>query len=167
MATAPQSSLRLVDLVDRNAIVADLKSTERSGVVRELVGALATASAISPAAADAIVKNILARERSRGTTGFGKGVAAPHAKVSGLRGVVAAVGRSVTGIDFDALDGAPVFGVFLILSPENTPEAHLKAMELVFRHLQQDRFRKFLRQSDTAEKIYDLLREADQKLFSN
>jgi len=163
MSSAPQKNLKLLDLVRPQAVLAELKSAERSGAVRELVTVLAECGTIESSSVDGIVKNIIARERSKGTTGFGKGVAAPHAKVSGLTGVVAAIGRSATGIDFDALDGAPVFGVFLILSPESDPEAHLRAMELVFRHLQQDRFRKFLRQSDTAEKIYDLLREADQK----
>ena len=77
--------------------------------------------------------------------------------------MVAAVGRSERGIDFGSLDGQPVYTVFLIVSPEDQTEEHLKAMDLVFRHLQQEQFRKFMRQSDTAEKIYDLLKEADEQ----
>jgi PTS system nitrogen regulatory IIA component len=57
--------------------------------------------------------------------------------------------------------------VFLILSPTNEPEEHLRAMDLVFRHLQQERFRKFLRQSDDAERIYDLLKEVDEKALAS
>ena len=96
------------------------------------------------------------------STGFGKGVAAPHAKIDDLPRVVAAVGRSSHGIDFASLDGELVYGVFLILSPSDDAEQHLRAMDLVFRHLQQERFRKFLRQSDSAEKIYDLLKEVGE-----
>jgi PTS system fructose-specific IIA component/PTS system nitrogen regulatory IIA component len=61
------------------------------------------------------------------------------------------------------LDGEPVFGVFLVLSPADQTEQHLKAMDVVFRSLHQEKFRNFLKQSDTAEKIYDLLIEADDK----
>lgn len=157
--------MKLLDLVDPKSIVADLSSRDRNGVVRELVQCLAAAGRIDPESVESLVKSIVTRERTRGTTGFGKGVAAPHAKIDGMSKVVAAVGRSTHGIDFASLDGEPVFGVFLILSPSSGPEEHLEAMNLVFRHLQQERFRKFLRQSDTAEKIYDLLREADEKLL--
>ena len=157
--------MKLLDLVDRRAIVAELQGPDRNAVIRELVQVLADAGQISPDEVERTVKSIVARERTRGTTGFGKGVAVPHAKVEGQPRVVAAVGRSVSGIDFASLDGEPVFGLFLIVSPVDQAEQHLQAMDVVFRVLQQEKFRKFLRQSDTTEKIYDLLAEADEKLL--
>lgn len=158
--------MKLLDVVDSKAIIPELQSQDRNGVIRELVNVLAEAKCIEPDAVDSIVKSIVARERTRGTTGFGKGVAAPHAKIAGLPRVVAAVGRSTKGIDFASLDGELVYGVFLILSPEDDAEQHLRAMDLVFRHLQQERFRKFLRQSDTAERIFELLKEVDDKALA-
>jgi len=155
--------MKLLDLVDRKSIIAELRSTDRNGVIRELVEVLARAKLVEASAVDSIVRSILARERTRGTTGFGKGMAVPHVKVEGVPRIVAAVGRSSQGIEFGSLDGQPVYGVFLIVSPENQPEEHLRAMDLVFRHLQQEQFRRFLRQADTADKIYDLLAEADEK----
>lgn len=159
--------MKLLDVVHPKAIVADLESRDRNGVIRELVRVLAEAELIGPDAVGGIVKSIITRERTRGTTGFGKGVAAPHAKIDGLKRVVAAVGRSTQGVDFASLDREPVYGVFLILSPSDDPEEHLRAMDLVFRHLQQERFRKFLRQSDSAERIYDLLKEVDEKAVAS
>jgi PTS system nitrogen regulatory IIA component len=156
-------AMKLLDLVDPRAIIAELESQDRNGAIRELVQVLATAKLIDSDSVETIVKSIITRERTRGTTGFGKGVAAPHAKIDYLSRVVAAVGRSSQGIDFASLDGEPVYGVFLILSPSNEAEEHLRAMDLIFRHLQQERFRKFLRQSDSAEKILDLLKEVDEK----
>ncbi|MFQ5805307.1 MAG: PTS sugar transporter subunit IIA [Phycisphaerae bacterium] len=155
--------MKLLDLVHPKAIIAELQARDRNGVIRELVQVLADSKLIEAGAVDSTVKSIIARERTRGTTGFGKGVAAPHAKIDDLPRVVAAIGRSARGVDFSSLDGGLVYGVFLILSPNNEPEQHLRAMDLVFRHLQQERFRKFLRQSDDAEKIYDLLKEVDDK----
>ena len=82
---------------------------------------------------------------------------------SSPRGRVPAIGRSSAGVDFASLDGQPVHIVFLIVSPLDQPDEHLRAMDLIFRHLQQERFRKFLRQLDTTERIYDVLKEADEK----
>lgn len=155
--------MKLLDLVAEDGVIAELESADRNGAIRELVQRLADTGRIPESAAESLIKSIIARERTRGTTGFGKGVAAPHAKIAEMNDVVAAIGRSSRGIDFQSLDGEPVFGVFLIISPEDDPERHLRAMDLVFRLLQQERFRKFLRQADTPDKIYDLLREADDK----
>lgn len=155
--------MKLLELVPRSAIVAELTATDRNGAIRELVELLATAGSIPESELDPIAKSIITRERTRGTTGFGKGVAAPHAKIAGLPRAVAAVGRSSRGIDFSSLDGEPVFAVFLLLSPDEQPEEHLRSMDLIFRNLQQERFRKFLRQADDSDKIYDLLKEADER----
>lgn len=155
--------MKLLDLISRNSIIAELESTDRNGVIRELVEVLAKAKLLAEDSVETIVRSIITRERTRGTTGFGKGVAVPHVKVEGLSRIVAAVGRSSAGVDFGSLDGQPVYSVFLIVSPAEQPEEHLRAMDLIFRHLQQEQFRKFLRQSDRTEKIYDLLNEADEK----
>jgi len=157
--------MKLLELVRPNAVIAELESADRNGAIRELVELLATANRFDPDWTDRLVKSIITRERTRGTTGFGKGVAVPHAKVEGLAQVIAAVGRSSRGIDFSSLDGEPVYAIFLIVSPADQPEEHLRAMDLVFRHLQQEKFRKFLRQADGAEKILDLLKEADEKML--
>jgi nitrogen PTS system EIIA component len=157
--------MKLVDIIQPAAIRADLETRDRNGAIRELVALLASTGAIPADVADSAVKSIIARERSRGTTGFGKGVALPHAKIDSLTRVVAGVGRSATGINFESHDGMPVFAIFLVLSPTDPAlsDQHLRVMELIYKHLHQERFRKFLRQSDTPEKIYDLLKEADEK----
>ena len=157
--------MKLLDLIHRSSIIAELQAVDRNGAIRELVQLLADNGLIESNTVDSVVKSIITRERTRGTTGFGKGVAVPHAKIEGLYRVIGAVGRSSRGIDFSSLDGEPVYAVFLIASPASQPEDHLRAMDLVFRHLQQERFRKFLRQSDDAEKIFDLLKEADEKML--
>lgn len=155
--------MKMLDLIQPGSIVPELAGTDRNAAIRELVEALGAQKLVRPDLVDSIVRSIVARERTRGTTGFGKGVAVPHAKVEEQTQIVAAVGRSSHGIDFASLDGQPVHIVFLIVSPANQPDDHLRAMDLIFRNVQQERFRKFLRQLDTREKIYDLLKEADEK----
>ena len=110
---------------------------------------------------DDVVASLIKREQN-GSTGFGKGVAVPHVKHPKVSKMAGTVGRSVNGIDFAALDNQPVYSVVLLLSPENQPQQHLNAMNIVFTNLQKDMFRKVLRQSGTKQAINDLLDEADQ-----
>jgi mannitol/fructose-specific phosphotransferase system IIA component (Ntr-type) len=86
----------------------------------------------------------------------------PHVAHTAVGNIVATIGRSSHGVDFTALDRAPVYTIVLLLSPKNDREAHLAAMEKIFRHLQQDNFRRFLRQADTREKIIEVIVEADE-----
>lgn len=153
--------MKLSDFIVKDAIVPELKATDRDAVIRELVDALAATKAIQASDVDAVVKAIIDREK-HGSTGFGKGVAVPHVKLAAIKKRVGAIGRSTVGVDFAALDQAPVYSIFLLLSPQNNPDGHLQAMENIFRNLQQDTFRRFLRQSDTQQKIVDLIEEADQ-----
>jgi PTS system nitrogen regulatory IIA component len=153
--------MKFSEFVVRDAITAELKSSDRDAVLRELVGALAESGALIEASVEEVVEALIKREKN-GSTGFGKGVAVPHVKHPKIKKMAATIGRSVGGVDFAALDHQPVYSVVLLLSPENQPQQHLQAMNIVFTNLQKDTFRRFLRQSATREAIADLLDEADQ-----
>jgi PTS system fructose-specific IIA component/PTS system nitrogen regulatory IIA component len=152
--------MKLADFIDTNAVVPQLTATERNGVIAELVDALVASGAIDAALRDDLVKKITDRE-SKGSTGFGKGVAVPHVKHPKLEKMVGTVGVSPTGVDFNALDKAAVYSVVLLLSPEDKPDDHLQAMENIFRNLQNETFRRFLRQATSQQDIEDLIAEAD------
>jgi mannitol/fructose-specific phosphotransferase system IIA component (Ntr-type) len=156
--------VKLCDIVVKDAIITSLEATKRDEVIRELVGALIDAGAASESDRDALVGKVLEREK-RGSTGFGRGVAVPHVKHDAAEGIRAAIGLSNSGVDFDALDKQPVYTVFLLLSPADEPEDHLRAMEIVFKNLSQDRFRSFLRQAETVDDVWTLLDEADNDLI--
>src|SRR4051794_5879796 len=153
--------MKLKEFIITEAILADLKATDRDGAIRELVESLARAGGLPGTAVEEGVAALVKREEN-GSTGFGKGVAVPHAKHAKVQKMAGTIGRSVAGIDFAALDHQPVYSIVLLLSPENQPQQHLQAMNIVFSNLQKDMFRKFLRQSATREAIVDLLDEADQ-----
>ncbi|MEO0588011.1 MAG: PTS sugar transporter subunit IIA [Planctomycetota bacterium] len=158
--------MKLTDFVKAEAIVVPLETTERDEVIELLVGKLCEAGVAPKNSKGALTEQILAREK-QGSTGFGRGVAVPHVKHEKVKKLAAAVGVSEAGIDFNALDKGPVYSVFLLMSPKDEPDQHLQAMENIFSNLQNDRFRKFLRQATTAEEVVDLLEESDaQKLTS-
>jgi mannitol/fructose-specific phosphotransferase system IIA component (Ntr-type) len=153
--------MKLREFIVTEAIVPELKATDRDGAIRELVQSLAGAGELPDSAVDEVVAALVKREQN-GSTGFGKGVAVPHVKHAKVSKMVGTIGRSPAGIDFAALDHQPVYSIVLLLSPENQPQQHLQAMNIVFSNLQKDMFRRFLRQSTTRQAISDLLDEADQ-----
>ena len=153
--------MKLSDLVHGPSIVPELKATDRNGVIRELVQSLGDHGAIAAEQVETICRATIAREK-QGSTGFGKGVAVPHVKHESLKKMIATIGRSSRGVDFAALDRAPVYTIVMLLSPDDAPEEHLAAMEKIFRYLQREKFRRFLRQADTHEAIVELIREADE-----
>lgn len=153
--------MKLSDFFVSEAVIPELQATDRNGVIRELTASLAAAVGLDEAQTAAIGKAVIARE-NQGSTGFGKGVAVPHVKHPAVKRIAATIGRSTTGVDFAALDRAPVYIVVLLLSPPENPDQHLASMENIFRHLQRDNFRRFLRQASTKEGINELIREADE-----
>lgn len=157
--------MKLSSLVKDGAIVSQLDSKQRDEVIAELIDALIAAQAVDASLRDDLIRCVLDRER-KGSTGFGKGVAVPHVKHSSIKEMAAAVGLSAGGVDFNALDKQPVYSVFLLLSPENKPEDHLHAMEVIFKNLSKDTFRRFLRQASTTEEVRSLLQEADDQQIS-
>lgn len=153
--------MKLADFVCFETIIPELKAKDRDGAITELVRELGKAGRLGTGKCEEIIKQVIKREKEA-STGMGKGVALPHVKHKAVKDVVAAVGKSSTGIDFSSLDKQPVYSVILLISPLDNPDKHLQAMESIFKHLQQDKFRRFLRQSQTVEEIKDLLQEADE-----
>ena len=152
--------MKLMDIVVKDAIIPELKSTNRDGVISEMVEALVNAGCVAREQSDEFTKAIIRRE-NKGSTGFGHGVAVPHVKHEDIKTMYIAVGNSQDGVDFKALDREPVYSVVLLLSPEDQPENHLDAMEAIFSSLSQDTFRRFLRQASSVEDVLTLLSETD------
>ena len=153
--------MRFSDFICFEAVVPEFGSRERDGAIAELVSSLEKAGRLGEGDCSKIARAVIAREREA-STGMGKGVAVPHVKHKAVKDVVGTVGLCSAGIDFSALDKQPVYSVILLISPEGDADKHLQAMEKIFKHLQQEKFRKFLRQCQSAEQIEDLLREADE-----
>src|SRR5205085_9380390 len=87
-----------------------------------------------------LVQALEDRERLN-STALGEGIAIPHGKLPGLHRVIAAFGRSPAGIDFSSLDGKPTHLFFLLVAPEDSAGAHLKALARISRLLKDESFR--------------------------
>jgi len=153
--------MKLTDIINTDAIIPELKAKTRDEAITELIESLAAVGAIPKKHTQETIKVVLQRE-AQATTGIGKGVALPHAKLKYVKHPVGTIGRSTEGIDFAALDSKPVYSVLLLLSSPDDPDEHLQAMETIFKHVQRDNFRKWLRQSQTKQEIIELLKDADE-----
>jgi mannitol/fructose-specific phosphotransferase system IIA component (Ntr-type) len=152
--------MRMTDFVVRDAIVPELAATNKEGVIREMVNSIGATNLFRGAETEDIVKAVLKRELL-GSTGIGRGVAIPHTKHSSVERLVGTVALSRPGVTFDSLDGEPVHVFILLISPQDRPGDHLRALENVSRSLRDDGFVRSLRQATTREAIWDLLGELD------
>ncbi len=152
--------MRMSDFVVREAINPELSATTKEGVIREMVEGLRSAGYFKAGEPDDIVKAILKRELL-GSTGIGRGVAIPHTKHNSVDRLIGTVALSKPGVTFDSLDGEPVFVFVLLISPQDRPGDHLRALENVSRCLRDDGFVRSLKQAPNRDAIWDLLQEGE------
>jgi PTS system fructose-specific IIA component/PTS system nitrogen regulatory IIA component len=148
------------DFVVREAILPELSANTKEGVIREMVESLRSAGYCKGSDSEDIVKAILKRELL-GSTGIGRGVAIPHTKHNSVDRLVGTVALSKAGVPFDSLDGEPVHVFVLLISPQDRPGDHLRALENVSRSLRDDGFVRSLRQATTRDAIWGLLSEGN------
>ncbi|TWT30415.1 PTS system mannose-specific EIIBCA component [Posidoniimonas corsicana] len=158
--------MKFSDFISKDAIRPRLEATDKESVIREMATALMEAGEIAEENFDSIVQAIMKREEL-GSTGIGRGVAVPHTKHPTVNKLCGAVAVSENGVEFESLDGEKVHLLFLLVSPPDRPGDHLRALENISRQLRDDSFCRFLKQSSTAEDIWQLLEEADNNQFGN
>lgn len=101
----------------------------------------------------AIFESFIAREKL-GSTGFGNGIAIPHCRMSGCASPFSAVLRLDAPVDFDAIDGAPVDLLFVLLVPEAATDEHLELLRQIASMLDREDVRERLRQAQTGQDLY-------------
>ena len=151
-----------MDFLNKKAMVANLKSTDKEGVIRELVDLLAKADEIK--GKEELVKALLTRE-SLGSTGIGQGIGIPHAKTKNVKELVAAFGLSQQCVNFDSLDGELVYIFFLLIAPEESAGPHLKALARISRMLKDKYFRDLLKKSKDEKEALRIIQEEDSKKY--
>jgi len=112
--------------------------------------------------AEAVFERLEERERL-GSTGFGRGVAIPHARFPGLARPVAALIKLRQPVDFAAADALPVDLVFGLLSPENSGATHLHALAAISRLARDERMHDALASAPDEEALYSLLTNATDR----
>ena len=152
--------MKIAEFLREDLTLPQLAASEKAGALAELCGTLARAHPSLDGAK--LVETLLEREKL-GSTGIGEGVAIPHGKLAGVPGLLAAFGRSVSGVDFQSIDGKPTQLIFVLFAPENSAGIHLKALARISRLFRNPAFRKAILEAPSGKAIFQLISEEDAR----
>jgi mannitol/fructose-specific phosphotransferase system IIA component (Ntr-type) len=143
----------------------DLESEEKDELFEELVDLVAqTEGREFPRVA--VLSAIRDRENKM-STGIKKGIAVPHGKADGVSSIIGALGVSRTGIKYAALDGEPVYLVFLLVSSTKESELHLQALKRLARLLDDPEFYTELVRADSPQRAFSILKSFEDLLVDH
>jgi PTS system nitrogen regulatory IIA component len=150
--------MKISELLNPQAIVADLKTQEKSKVLGELADALLLCE---PSLNRDKVLEVLFEREKLGSTGIGDGVAIPHGKLAGIPGLKLVFGRSRAGVDFDSMDGQLAHLFFLLIAPEDSVGVHLKTLARISKLLKDPTVRKQLMEATAEDEIFKVIVNAE------
>ena len=143
--------MKLVKLLSAEQIIAEMESAVHWEAITELVDRLVTCGLLASGVREATLEALKERERLV-STGIGGGVAIPHAFSDEVEEVVAVLGRSRAGIDFEAVDREPVHVIVLFVVPRKNYQLHLRTLAAIAKMFNgQDITRRILDATDCDE----------------
>ncbi|HDQ40268.1 MAG TPA: PTS sugar transporter subunit IIA [Desulfonatronum sp.] len=146
--------MTLRDFLDKDLLLPNLKATNKTEVLRELVSVLVRKW---PDFDTEVAFQVLREREDLGSTGIGEGVAIPHGKLQDLKQIVLVVGRSTGGVGYDALDHKPCHIFFMVLAPEQVAGMHLRILANITRLLKDEHFRSGFLMAQDREAFWEAL----------
>ena len=153
--------MTIEEVLAASCVVSRVQGVTKKDVLVELVNTLTKANLIKN---EKEVVNVILEREKLGSTGIGDGVAIPHGKLKGIKNIMCVFGRSLQGVEFDAVDQRPVHIFFLLLAPENSASLHLKMLSRISKLLRDPSFRKRLMELSDSHDIYRSIVEEDRKI---
>ena len=150
--------MKILNSLHRDAILTDLSSRDKKGLIEEMAAPVARIIGVS---CPDLVHVLMERERL-GSTGIGMGIGIPHGKLKSLDDLVMGFGLSRKGVDYDTLDGRPAHLFFMLITPENSPGLHLKALARIARMLKNELFKEKLLRAQTADDVVSIIQAEDE-----
>ena len=150
--------MKILDVLHKEAIIADIKATDKKSVLEELVAPVAH---IAGASREELFRVLMERERL-GSTGIGGGIGIPHGKLNSIDSLALGFGLSKKGVDFESMDGRLTHIFFLLVTPENSTGLHLKLLARISRILKNNTFKKKLLLASDSDEIVDIIKEEDE-----
>ena len=145
--------MEFAELLTPEAVIHQLKVDSKKQALQELSSFAAKLTGVE----EQIIFEVLLERERLGTTGVGKGIAIPHAKLDNVKQLCGIFARLDTPIDFDAIDDQPVDLIFVLLAPESAGAHHLKALAWASRLLRDSSICEKIRRSENRESILELI----------
>ena len=155
--------MELTDFIKKSTIIKELKSIDKKSAITEIIETIKNVYKSEKIKVNEIVDLLVKREKI-GSTGIGNNIAVPHVKIEGIKSVIGSFGRSSVGINFNAIDGEPVYLIFLILAPIDDLESNLQALRRIAQVAKQPNFCKFLKEAKDVSEIFGIFKELDEVL---
>ncbi|ANQ63586.1 PTS fructose transporter subunit IIABC [Staphylococcus equorum] len=152
--------MRITELLTKDTIAMDLSSTEKNGVIDELVNQLDKAGKLNNVTT---FKEAIHNRESQSTTGIGEGIAIPHAKVAAVDTPAIAFGKSKAGVDYQSLDMQPAHLFFMIAAPEGGAQTHLDALAKLSGILMDEKVREDLLHANSPQEVLQIIDKADDE----
>lgn len=152
--------MRITELLTQETIAMDLSSTDKNGVIDELVNQLDKAKKLNDVS---IFKEAIYNREAQSTTGIGEGIAIPHAKVAAVDTPAIAFGKSKAGVDYQSLDMQPAHLFFMIAAPEGGAQTHLDALAKLSGILMDDKVREDLLNATSPQSVLQIIDKADDE----
>lgn len=154
--------MRITDLLKRESIELNGTVQSKEATIDQMVKLMEKGGNIADV--DAYRQGVLKRE-AEGTTGIGEGIAIPHAKTNAVKAPGLASMVVKDGVDYDSLDGGPVYLVFLIAAPDTEDNVHLEVLSRLSMLLMDDDFRANLLKAETVDEFLGFIDEAEKAKF--
>lgn len=152
--------MRITELLTQETIAMDLSSTDKNGVIDELVNQLDKAKKLNDVS---VFKEAIYNREAQSTTGIGEGIAIPHAKVAAVDTPAIAFGKSKAGVDYQSLDMQPAHLFFMIAAPESGAQTHLDALAKLSGILMDDKVREDLLNATSPQSVLQIIDKADDE----
>lgn len=152
--------MRITELLTQETIAMDLSSTDKNGVIDELVNQLDKAKKLNDVS---VFKEAIYNREAQSTTGIGEGIAIPHAKVAAVDTPAIAFGKSKAGVDYQSLDMQPAHLFFMIAAPEGGAQTHLDALAKLSGILMDDKVREDLLNATSPQSVLQIIDKADDE----
>ena len=154
--------MKIVDLLHKQGMDLDIKPSSKAECINQLVDLMDKTGNLNDK--EEYKKAILAREELS-TTGIGDGIAIPHGKTKAVKRASLAAAVCKDGVDYDALDGAPVHLFFMIAVPDNSDNLHLEVLARLSTILMDEDFRKKLIECTDKDEFLKLIDEKEKEKF--
>ncbi|MCI5635201.1 MAG: PTS sugar transporter subunit IIA [Alphaproteobacteria bacterium] len=142
--------MEISEILSEDMVLANVEAESKRSLLEKLSAYVAEKENMDK---NPIFEAILERE-NLGSTGYGDGVAFPHARIDGLDKVITVFARLAQGVDYDSLDNHSVDLVAFLLSPEKSGEDHLRALAVMSRVLKNEETCRQIRAAKSAHEIY-------------